>query len=73
MKNYKIKTSFVGPEGPDRTITKMVLILIFVEDFLLYDNIHDFSEWLRAGSYPVDINPFRSHTGKATEINESCY
>ena len=37
----------------------MINILIFME----YDAIYDFSVCLRTGSYPADINQFRSHTG----------
>ena len=38
MKNYKIKTSCVSLEG-----NSMIFILIFMENCLLYDVIHDFS------------------------------
>ena len=31
-------------------------------------SIHDFSVWLRTGSYPVDINRFQSHTGRKLTI-----
>ncbi len=52
MKNFKIKTSFVSREGPkaraDKTgINFMIFILIFVENCLYFDAIHDFSVWLR--------------------------
>ena len=40
----------------------MIFILVFMEHDLQQDAIHDFSVWLRAGSNPVDINQFRSHT-----------
>ena len=46
----------------------MIVILIFVENFPYYDAIHDFSVWLRIGSNPVDINRFRSQTGKYYKI-----
>ena len=42
----------------------MIFILIFVENWLFFYAIHDFSVWLRAGSNPHDINRFRSHIGK---------
>ena len=74
MKNYKIKISFFNPEGPkvrDKKVVPihfMILILIFVENCLLFDAIHDFSVWLRTGSNPVDSNRFRSHTGKYNNL-----
>ena len=40
----------------------IIFILIFVENCLKYDAIHDFSVWLRTGSNSADINGFRSHT-----------
>ncbi len=44
MKNYKIKMSFVRPEGPkDRTnktgFNFIIFILIFVENCLQFDDI----------------------------------
>ena len=42
----------------------MIYILIFVENCLSYDAIHDFSVWQRTGSNLPDINRFGSHTGK---------
>ena len=36
----------------------MIYILIFVENCLQYDAIHDFSVGLRIGSNPADINRF---------------
>ena len=41
----------------------MIFILIFVK-IVCFDAIHNFSVWLRTGTYLVDINLFRSHTGK---------
>ena len=35
-----------------------------MKNYLLFDTIQDFLVWLRTGSYPADINRFRSHTGK---------
>ena len=69
MKNYKIKTSFVSPEGSKARVYKTginfrIFILIFVENCLKFDAIHDFSVRLRTGSNPVDCNRFQSHTGK---------
>ena len=46
------------------SINIMIFILIFVENCLYFDAIHDFSVWLRTGSNPTDSNRFRSHTGK---------
>ena len=73
MKNYTIKTSFVCLERPkaraDKTdINIMIFILIYVEHFLSFDAIHNFSVWLRTGSNPADSNRFRSHTGKSFRI-----
>ena len=69
MKNYKFKTSFVIPEGSKTLLNKtgvnfIIFILIFMENCLYYDSIHDFSVLLRTDSNPVDINQFRSHTEK---------
>ena len=60
---------FTWSEGPNSRsnetgINIMIFILLFVENWLLYDMIHDFSELLRTGSNPADINWFLSHTGK---------
>ena len=79
--NYKIKTSFVSPEGPkpkaqaDKTCT--IDFKIFISTFvkcLQYDVMHDFSVWLRTGSNLADMNSFRSHTGnyfiKSTTANQ---
>ena len=50
------------------------LILIFVENYLEYDAIHDFSVCLRSGSNPADINRFRSYTGKHVIVNSvTCF
>ena len=35
-----------------------IFILLFVENGLLYDTIHDFSLWFRTGSKLADINRF---------------
>ena len=50
MKNYKIKTG----------LDFIILILMFVENFLLYDAIHNFQS---GSSNPAHSNRFRSHTG----------
>ena len=48
----------------------MILILIFVENCLQYDAIHDFfSEWLRTSSNPADINRFRAILENAIKFN----
>ena len=70
MKNYEnIKTSFVRLKEAKALGNKtgnnfMIFILIFMENCLLYDVIHDFSVWPRTSSNPADIKRFRSHTGK---------
>ena len=64
IKNYKIKNSFVRPEGPKARAYKTginFMILIFVENCLNFDAIYNFLVWLRTGSNQVDGNPFRSH------------
>ena len=47
MKNYKINSIFVGPEGPKGRSSKtgidfIIFILLFVDNCVL-DTIHDFS------------------------------
>ena len=42
----------------------LVFILIFVKNCLKYDNIHQYSVWLRTGSICTNINRFQIHTGK---------
>ena len=42
----------------------MIFILIFRENYLQNDAIHDFSVCLRNGVNLVDINRFPSHNGK---------
>ena len=59
----KINSSFDSPVGPtswfnEICIDFMIFILLFVENFLKYDTIHDFSAWQRAGAYPPDIIPY---------------
>ena len=68
MKNQKIKTSFLNPEGTQAWANKtgnnfMPFISIFVENYLLYNAIDDFSLWLKTGSNPVGINRFQSFSG----------
>ncbi len=63
MKNYKIKTSCVSPEGLEarskkNVINFMTFNLVFVENCLLFNAMQDFSVWLRTGSNPSDINWF---------------
>ena len=38
----------------------LFFILLFVENCPLYDTIHEFSVWLRTGSYPAVINNFKA-------------
>ena len=51
----------------------MTFRLIFEENCLWNEAIHDFSVWLITGSNPADINRPHSHTGNAfkldTELN----
>ena len=58
IENYKFKASFVSNKGPEKQnwYHSMIFILILVENCLLYDVIHDFSVWLRTGSYPGNNN-----------------
>ena len=61
----KIKTSFVCPTGPNArayeiVIHIMIFMLLFIEKYLKYDTIHDFSVWLRTGSNLADINRFQT-------------
>ncbi len=69
MKNYTIETNFVSHEGTKARAEKtginfMIFILIFVENCLQFDAVHNFSVCLRTGYNPTDINRFRSHTWK---------
>ena len=67
MYNYTMKTSFVSPEMPKANktgFTSIIAHFIFVENWILYDTIHDFSIWLRTGSNSAYINRFRNHSGK---------
>ena len=71
MKNDKIKTSFVRPEGLKSRVNTtcidfVIFSKIFVENCLYYDAINYFLVWLRTSSNLTDINRFRSHTGKKT-------
>ena len=54
IKNSKNKTSFVNTVGSKSLANKtgiiiMIFILVFVENCLLYDAIHDFSVWRKNG------------------------
>ena len=67
MKNTILKPVLLAPRGWRPGLTKphfTILILIFVENCLLYDGIHSFSVWLITSSNPADINRCQSHTGK---------
>ena len=64
----KIKPRFVRPDwlkarSNKTDISFMVFILIFLENCLYYDAMHNFSVWLRTGYIPADINRFRSDAG----------
>ena len=71
MKSIRLKPVLLSTKAQaNKTgIDFMIFILIFVENCLQYDAIHDFSVWLRTGSYPADINRFRIHTGKYITID----
>ncbi len=72
MRNHKIKTSFVSPEGPKAVAYNfMINILISMENYLQYDAIHNFSVLLRTSSNPADIDRFRSHTEKYLHLKLS--
>ena len=43
-------------------------ILIFVENCLKFNTIHDFSVWQRPDINPADINRFLSQTGNETLV-----
>ncbi len=43
-------------------INFMIFILIFVENCLYFEAIHDFSVWLKTASNPTDRNRFQGHT-----------
>ena len=62
IKKYKIKTSFARPEGPkaQANITAINYIDFYFINRGKYNNIHDFSAWLRTGSNPADINRFEA-------------
>ena len=47
------------------------MIFILYSWNIVYDAIHDFSVWLRTGSNPADIDPFRSHTGNTIKFSNS--
>ena len=53
------------PLGTKKTgFNSMIFIIVFLENCLLNNAIHDLSEWFRTDSNPADINWFRSHTEK---------
>ncbi len=72
MKVENIITSYYRQSSADLKIKKAqdnktgidfrIFILIFVENCLYFDAIHDFSDWLKIGFNPADSNRFRSHT-----------
>ena len=66
-KIIKLIPVLLDPRGQRPRLTGidiMTFILLFVENCLKYDTIHEFSVWLRTGFNPADINWFLSHTGK---------
>ena len=67
MKNCIINTSFVSPGGPKLQANKTGNnIKIFHFNIVCNTKIlHDFSVCQGIDSYPLDINRFQSHTGKA--------
>ena len=66
MDNSYLKHSIINsfPRIYKSTIIRLKPIFIFVENWIQYDVIHNFSVWLRADSNPTDINGFLSNTGK---------
>ena len=67
LKIFKIKSSFVSPEGLKARVNKTCIkIMIFhctiYRKCLSNDTIHDFSVGLRTGSNPAEMNRFCSHT-----------
>ena len=60
MKILRIKCCFVSPKVPKARagFNFMFVILIFVENYLLYDATNVLTVWLRTGSNPADINQF---------------
>ena len=69
MYSYKIKTSFVIPEMPNaranKTLTGFIIMIVHFYIGRKLDIIRYVSfQCVRTGSYPPDINRYRSHTGK---------
>ena len=60
MKNYRIKTSFISPDGPKANKTGIITIIFHFIIRGNFSDMHGFSMWLRTGSNPADINRFRS-------------
>ena len=62
MKNFRIKTSFVGPDGQKaRTFYDFYFDIHGI--LLQYDAIYDFSVLLRIGSNPEDFERIESQSG----------
>ena len=55
--------SFVSQRLGQSGINFTISILLFMENCLYYNVIHDFSVLLITGSNPTDMKRFRSHTG----------
>ena len=67
MYNYTIKTRFFSHEMPKALSNKtgfnfLLYNIIFVENWIQYDAIYNFSVWLKTDSNPADINRFQSYT-----------
>ena len=48
------------PGANEIVIHIMIFMLLFIENYLKYDTIHDFPVWLEAGSELADINRFQT-------------
>ncbi len=71
MKSYTANENRIGSAVSEilrQRHTEILLLYYFLFEysfikFSVYDPIHDYLVWLRSGSYPADIDRFRSHTG----------
>ena len=51
--------------GPNKSGFNIIFVTFFIENLIQYVAIHDFSVWLRTGSYPPGYNLYRNYTGNA--------
>ena len=71
-----IKTCFVRPEvhkarAMKTSINFLFIIVIFIENCMKYEALHDFSVWLETGSNTADMKRFLSYTCTEEEGNIS--